>query len=141
MKLAEFKYIYFWEWGHRQLGRAIGVAWFLGFVSLSFKQKIPKGWSKKFILIGALIGLQGLIGWWMVYSGLMPEMTDVASYRLATHLGMAFCLVGLLVWFVLSLRLNFESRMLRRRSRDQKLYLYMIVEELNQFLSKLGPEY
>ena len=61
----------------------------------------------------------------MVYSGLKPGMTDVASYRLATHLGMAFCIVGLIFWFILSLRLNYGLLMVNRRNRDQKLYVSM----------------
>ncbi len=125
MTIEDFKYIYLWEWGHRQLGRAIGVVWFAGFALLMIKKWIPRGWTIKFLLIGVLIGFQGLIGWWMVYSGLKPGMTDVSSYRLATHLGMAFCIVGLILWYILSLRLNYESLMLNRRRRDQKLYVFM----------------
>ena len=125
MTIQEFKYIYLWEWGHRQLGRAIGLVWLIGFVWLATRKKIPKGWLRKFLFIGALIGTQGLIGWWMVYSGLQPGMTDVASYRLATHLGMAFCIVGLIFWFILSLRLNHGSLMVNKRNRNQKLYVFM----------------
>ena len=127
MTIEEFKYIYLWEWGHRQLGRAIGLVWCGGFAWLAIKKRIPRGWKIKFLLIGVLIGIQGLIGWWMVYSGLKPGMTDVSSYRLATHLGMAFCIVGLILWFILSLRVNYESLMVNRRSRDQKLYVFMII--------------
>ena len=125
MTIQEFKYIYLWEWGHRQLGRVIGLVWLIGFVWLATRKKIPKGWLRKFLFIGALIGAQGLIGWWMVYSGLKPGMTDVASYRLATHLGMAFCIVGLIFWFILSLRLNHGSLMVNKRNRNQKLYVFM----------------
>ncbi len=134
MTLTEFKYIYFWEWGHRQLGRAIGLVWCIGFLWLAFKKQIPSGWGIKFLLIGVLIGLQGFIGWWMVYSGLMPEMTDVASYRLATHLGMAFCIAGLILWFVLSLQLNFQAVMLRRRERDKLLFMCMNIYLIAVFL-------
>ena len=134
MTLAEFKYIYFWEWGHRQLGRAIGLVWCIGFLWLAFKKQIPSGWGIKFLLIGGLIGLQGFIGWWMVYSGLMPEMTDVASYRLATHLGMAFCIAGLILWFVLSLQLDTKAVMLRRRGRDKILFMFMNIYLIAVFL-------
>ena len=134
MTIEEFKYIYFWEWGHRQLGRAIGLAWFLGFAWLGLKGRIPKGWKLKFFSIGILIGLQGFIGWWMVYSGLLPGMTDVASYRLAVHLGMAFCLAGLVLWFILSLRLNFEAAMISRRNRDDKLYFWMKIYLIALFI-------
>ena len=125
MTLDAFKTIYLWEWGHRQLGRVIGLVWFVGFFWLLITRNIPDGWKGKFFIIGVLIGFQGLVGWWMVYSGLMAEMTDVASYRLATHLGMAFCIVGLILWFILLLERKAESLMLGRRNRDKTLSIYM----------------
>lgn len=125
MTLDAFKTIYLWEWGHRQLGRVIGLVWFVGFFWLLITRSIPDGWKGKFFIIGVLIGFQGLVGWWMVSSGLMAEMTDVASYRLATHLGMAFCIVGLILWFILLLERKAESLMLGRRSRDKTLSIYM----------------
>ena len=125
MTLDAFKTIYLWEWGHRQLGRVIGLVWFVGFFWLLITSNIPDGWKGKFFIIGVLIGFQGLVGWWMVYSGLMAEMTDVASYRLATHLGMAFCIVGLILWFILLLERKAEALMLGRRNRDKTLSIYM----------------
>ena len=125
MTLDAFKTIYLWEWGHRQLGRVIGLVWFVGFFWLLITSNIPDGWKGKFFIIGVLIGFQGLVGWWMVSSGLMAEMTDVASYRLATHLGMAFCIVGLILWFILLLERKAESLMLGRRNRDKTLSIYM----------------
>ena len=134
MGLNEFKYIYLWEWGHRQLGRSIGVVWIIGFIWLALGRLIPKGYLVKFGFLGVLICFQGFIGWWMVHSGLMPEMTDVASYRLAAHLGMAFSIIGLILWFILSLGLKFETEMVRRRSRDQKLYRFMNLYLVTLFL-------
>ena len=125
MTLDAFKTIYLWEWGHRQLGRVIGLVWFVGFFWLLITRNIPDGWKGKFFIIGVLIGIQGLVGWWMVYSGLMAEMTDVASYRLATHLGMAFCIVGLILWFLLLLGRKAEALMLGRRNRDKTLSIYI----------------
>ena len=125
MTLDAFKTIYLWEWGHRQLGRVIGLVWFLGFFWLLITRNIPDGWKSKFFIIGVLIGFQGLVGWWMVYSGLMAEMTDVASYRLATHLGMAFRIVGLILWFILFLERKAEALMLGRRNSDKTLSIYM----------------
>ncbi|MEM9269583.1 MAG: COX15/CtaA family protein, partial [Pseudomonadota bacterium] len=94
MSLAEFKVIYWWEWGHRQLGRVIGLVWGLGFLWFLLRRQIPKGWTGRLLLLGGLGGLQGAIGWWMVSSGLTGTMLDVASYRLATHLGLAFVILG-----------------------------------------------
>ena len=133
MTLIEFKYIYYWEWGHRQLGRVIGLVWLIGVLSLALKNNIPRGWKLKFFLIGVLIGFQGLIGWWMVYSGLVAGMIDVASYRLATHLGMAFCIVGFIFWAILSIRTDRALAMVSRRSRDQRLYAFMIAYLITLF--------
>jgi cytochrome c oxidase assembly protein subunit 15 len=94
MELSDFKVIYWWEWGHRQLGRVIGLVWAFGFFGFLLARKIPTGWTGRLALLGALGGLQGAVGWWMVSSGLRGSMMDVASYRLATHLGLAFIILG-----------------------------------------------
>ena len=96
MSLAEFKMIYWWEWGHRQLGRFIGLVWAAGFIWFLARRQIPPRWTGRLLVIGALGGLQGAIGWWMVASGLSAGMVDVASYRLAIHLGLAFAILGLI---------------------------------------------
>lgn len=103
MSLSEFKTIYWWEWGHRQLGRVIGLVWAAGFLWFLVRKQIPTGWTGRLIAVGALGGLQGAIGWWMVSSGLTGEMVDVASYRLAIHLGLAFVILGLIAWYVFML--------------------------------------
>ena len=74
MSLPDFKAIYWWEWGHRQLGRLIGLVWALGFAGFLVSRRIPTGWTNRLFMIGALIGLQGAIGWWMVHSGLQEGM-------------------------------------------------------------------
>lgn len=104
MTLEAFKTIYWWEWGHRQLGRLVGLVWAAGFLFFWAKKMIPPGWTGRLLLTGALGGLQGAIGWWMVASGLTGRMVDVASYRLATHLGLAFAIFGVLIWFAWQLR-------------------------------------
>jgi heme a synthase len=70
MSLEEFKVIYWWEWGHRQLGRVIGLVWAVGFLWFLARRQIPAGWTPRLLGLGALGGLQGAIGWWMVASGL-----------------------------------------------------------------------
>lgn len=104
MTLEEFKSIYWWEWGHRQLGRFVGLVWLLGFLFFLVTKRIPKGWTPKLLGVGILGGLQGAIGWWMVSSGLTGRMVDVASYRLATHLGLAFVILGVIAWLVWQLQ-------------------------------------
>ena len=98
MDLAGFKVIYFWEWSHRQLGRFIGLAYALPFFYFLFRRRLPQGQTLKFFGIMLLIGIQGGIGWWMVASGLVNDRVDVSQYRLATHLGVAFIILGSLFW-------------------------------------------
>ena len=122
MSLAEFKTIYWWEWGHRQLGRVIGLVWAVGFFYLLFSRKMPQGWTPKLLGLGALGGLQGAIGWWMVASGLQEGMLDVASYRLATHLGLAFVIFGVITWFILQLSRRSADLLQARRAGDSRLW-------------------
>ena len=122
MLLSEFKIIYWWEWGHRQLGRIIGLVWFLGFSWFLVSKKIPVGWTGRLLTLGALGGFQGAVGWWMVSSGLSNNMLDVASYRLATHLGIAFIILGFILWYTLILGLSKADLLVRLRTRDQSIY-------------------
>jgi cytochrome c oxidase assembly protein subunit 15 len=121
MSLEEFKVIYWWEWGHRQFGRLIGLVWFVGFLGFLLTRKIPAGWTPRLLGLGALGGLQGAIGWWMVSSGLTGTMLDVASYRLATHLGLAFVILGLIAWYVFLLGRSEAELMQARRGREDRL--------------------
>ena len=121
MSLSEFKFIYWWEWGHRQLGRLIGLVWAAGFGYFMVRRQIPTGWTPRLLFIGTLGGLQGFIGWWMVSSGLEEGMLDVASYRLATHLGLAFVILALITWYVLRLSRREAELLQARRSGDARL--------------------
>ena len=124
MELADFKQIYWWEWGHRQLGRFIGLVWAIGFFGFLIARKIPAGWTGRLILPGALGGVQGAIGWWMVASGVTQGegMTAVASYRLAVHLGLAFVILGVIAWYVFMLGREERDLMQARRGKEAKLY-------------------
>lgn len=121
MTLSEFKGIFWWEWGHRQLGRVIGLVWAVGFFGFLALRKIPNGWTGRLLGLGALGGLQGAIGWWMVASGLENGMLDVASYRLATHLGLAFVIFGVIIWFILRLSRREVDLLQARRLADAQL--------------------
>lgn len=121
MTLEEFKGIFWWEWGHRQLGRVIGLVWALGFFGFLVSFQIPKGWKGRLLGIGALGGAQGAIGWWMVSSGLTGSMVDVASYRLATHLGLAFIILGLIAGYVFLLGRSETDLLVARRGAERKL--------------------
>ena len=122
MTLEEFQFIYWWEWSHRQLGRFIGLVWAVGFFGFLAARKIPTGWTGPLLGLGALGGLQGAIGWWMVSSGLGGAMLDVASYRLATHLGLAFVILGLIAWYVFKLGRAESDLMQARRAGERGLF-------------------
>jgi cytochrome c oxidase assembly protein subunit 15 len=122
MTLEAFKTIYWWEWGHRQLGRLIGLVWAVGFAGFALARQIPPGWTGRLLTLGALGGAQGAIGWWMVSSGLSGDRLDVASYRLATHLGLAFVILGFLAWYVFLLGRSEADLMTARRGREAKLF-------------------
>ncbi|PIE18131.1 MAG: heme A synthase [Proteobacteria bacterium] len=122
MTLEGFKRIYWWEWGHRQLGRVIGLVWAIGFLGFAAARQIPAGWTLRLLLLGALGGLQGAIGWWMVHSGLQEGMISVASYRLAVHLGLAFTILGLIAWFALRLSRREGDLLQARRLAEPKLF-------------------
>ncbi|MCB2128093.1 MAG: COX15/CtaA family protein [Rhodobacteraceae bacterium] len=122
MGLPEFKAIYWWEWGHRQLGRIIGLVWAAGFAGFLVTRRMPAGWAGRLFGLGLLGGVQGAVGWWMVSSGLTGRMVDVASYRLAIHLGLAFAILGLIAWYMLSLSRREAELLQVRRSRDGRLF-------------------
>lgn len=121
MTLEAFKGIYWWEWGHRLLGRVIGLVWAVGFFGFLLARQIPVGWTGRLLGLGALGGLQGAVGWWMVSSGLTGAMVDVASYRLAVHLGIAFAILGLTAHFILELGRSESALLVARRGAERKL--------------------
>ena len=123
MSLEDFKIIYWWEWGHRQLGRIVGVIWLVGFIWLYFTKKLDKLWITRVGVLGVLGGLQGFIGWWMVSSGLTGRMVDVASYRLAIHLGLAFLIISLITWYILQTNKDDQEKLRSRRAREGQLLL------------------
>ena len=97
MSLEAFKVIYWWEWGHRQLGRVIGLVFFLPFVVFLLQRKIQKPALGPLLTLFALGGLQGFMGWYMVQSGL-TDRVDVSQYRLAMHLGLALIIFSSCLW-------------------------------------------
>ena len=97
MDLAAFKVIYWWEWGHRFLGRFIGIVFIVPFLAFWAGKRIPGWLMPRLIFILVLGALQGVLGWFMVMSGL-TERVDVSQYRLAAHLGAAFVILGFILW-------------------------------------------
>ena len=103
MSLEEFKEIFFWEYFHRLWGRLIGIIFIIPLLFFIIVKKIPKSILSKLFLILFLGGLQGLIGWWMVKSGLVNDPT-VSQYRLTIHLSNALLILSLLIWVYLDVK-------------------------------------
>ncbi len=103
MSLQEFKIIFWWEWGHRFLGRLIGIMFLVPLIYFSFKVKFKK--LINFYLIFFLICFQGFIGWYMVSSGLVDRI-DVSHFRLSVHLLIAFLILSLIFWNYLTIKAN-----------------------------------
>ena len=103
MDLAAFKFIFFWEWVHRLIGRLIGLAFALPLAWFALKRAIPAGYGWRLVALLLLGGSQGLLGWYMVQSGLV-DRTDVSHFRLSAHLLLAFFILAALVWTALDLR-------------------------------------
>jgi cytochrome c oxidase assembly protein subunit 15 len=102
MGLAEFKLIFFWEWLHRLLGRLIGVAFALPLAWFAIRRAIPGGYGWKLTGLFLLGGAQGVLGWYMVMSGL-ADRTDVSHFRLSAHLLLALAIMAALIWVALDL--------------------------------------
>jgi cytochrome c oxidase assembly protein subunit 15 len=103
MTVEDFKTIFFWEWLHRLWGRLIGVAFALPFLWLLLRRRIPPGLAPRLAGILVLGGLQGVLGWAMVKSGLVDRV-EVSQYRLVAHLGLAILLYAAILWTALDLR-------------------------------------
>jgi cytochrome c oxidase assembly protein subunit 15 len=102
MSLDEFKTIYWWEWTHRFLGRLIGVVFLLPFAAFWVAGYIPRQLLPRLIGLFLLGGLQGVVGWYMVKSGLV-DRTSVSQYRLMIHFGLALLILDYTLWLLLGL--------------------------------------
>ncbi|MBK9265855.1 MAG: COX15/CtaA family protein [Polyangiaceae bacterium] len=100
MTLESFKFIYWWEWSHRFLGRFIGLAFFVPFMFFWVTRRIERAAVPRLLGLFVLGGLQGLLGWYMVKSGLVDRV-DVSQYRLAAHLTLAMAIYAAIVWTAL----------------------------------------
>lgn len=99
MTLGEFQYIYWWEWGHRFLGKMLGLVFLLPALFFLFTGRL-RGRFRVTLTLFALGAAQGAVGWWMVTSGLFARV-DVSPVRLAVHLGMALIILALALWVAL----------------------------------------
>lgn len=104
MTLATYKSIFFWEWVHRLLARSIGAAFALPLAWFALRGAVPRGFGPRLVGLLALGGLQGVVGWWMVKSGISHDV-KVSHLRLATHLLLALTTMAGVVWTALDMRL------------------------------------
>ena len=102
MSLEDFKFIYWWEWAHRFLGRVIGLAFFLPFAYFAVTGALNLKTALRCGVLFVLGGLQGALGWYMVSSGLVDRV-DVSQYRLAAHLTLATVIFGAILWVAFGL--------------------------------------
>lgn len=100
--LDDYKFIYFWEWFHRFIGRIIGLVFFVPFVYFLIKKKLSSETVKKCLVLLAMGGFQGFLGWFMVRSGLIDN-PDVSHFRLSLHLTFAFITFAYTLWVALDL--------------------------------------
>ena len=117
MTLQEFKIIFWWEWGHRFLGRVIGISFLIPLVYFSFKIEFYK--LLNLYLIFFLICFQGFVGWYMVSSGLVDRV-DVSHFRLSIHLLIAFLILSLIFWNYL------KTKIINNNTRKISVFLPLI---------------
>ena len=122
MSLAEFKSIFWWEYGHRVLGRFIGLIYFIPLLVFYSKGWIPRSWNLRLLVLFGLGGAQGLMGWYMVKSGLV-DVPHVSQYRLTAHLGLALIIFAMMFYFALDF-LRGEVRRVQVDSLYIKLTFY-----------------
>lgn len=103
MALDDFKNIFFWEWFHRLWGRLIGFVYVLPLIWFWVRNQIPAVYKPRLFVFFILGGLQGVLGWWMVKSGLV-DRPDVSHFRLAAHLSLALIIYSALIWTIFDLR-------------------------------------
>ena len=133
MTLADYKFIYFWEWFHRLLGRIISVAFAVPLVWFWIKRRIPAGYKVRLVALLVLGGLQGVFGWFMVRSGLSEQVTDVSHFWLSIHLLTALVTLGALVWValdLLELHRNPSARSARLTGTGAAVFVVLFIQLL-----------
>ncbi len=125
MSLQEFKIIFYWEYAHRILGRIIGLFFLLPVLYFSFKKNINQKYLNYCYLILLLVILQGIIGWYMVKSGLVNNIS-VSHYRLSLHLIMAFLIISIIFWLILNI-INKTQKYFFKKQKYNYLFYFLII--------------
>ncbi len=129
MTIEEFKVIFYWEYFHRLLGRIIGLMFLIPLIYIAFKKIVEKKVLNIFYLIFFLILFQGLLGWYMVESGL-TENTTVSHYRLSLHLFFAFIIISLLYWNYLNFKFLVNKSFFNLKNILTKLLFLLILFQI-----------
>lgn len=136
MTLAQFQFIYWWEWTHRLLGRLIGAVFLLPFLFFAWTGAITRRDIPRMMALFVLGGLQGFVGWWMVESGLETRIS-VSQYRLAIHLGVALILFAAILWTALEYLRSPPTNGERLRAGKRVAFAFPIFIYLQMLLGAL----
>jgi len=128
-QLSDYKFIYFWEWFHRLIGRIIGLVFIIPFVYFLFKKKIDKATLKKCYILLGMGALQGFFGWFMVKSGLVNN-PDVSHYRLSLHLTFAFITFAYTLWVALDLIYPEKKEVILPLRKIARITLFFILLQI-----------
>lgn len=131
MSLSEFKVIFYWEYFHRNLGRLIGLFFLIPLIYFYLEKKIEKRFISTCFLVLILILIQGAVGWYMVQSGLVNDIT-VSHYRLSLHLIIAFFIISIIFWMLINIRNNSSKKFFRNNKRNYIFYFlfFLIILQL-----------
>lgn len=125
--LQNFKFIFFWEWFHRLWARALGVVFLIPFIIFLIQKRFIRGMVRPMIILFLLGGLQGLVGWIMVQSGLVGDRTSVNHFKLAAHFISAMILLCYTLWFALRLLIRDADRSLAPGLHQYTLWMIIIL--------------
>ena len=131
MSINDFKFIFFWEYFHRMLGRLIGITFIIPFTYLIYVRALKIEYIIKFFVIFLLISFQGFIGWYMVQSGLVNNVS-VSHYRLSIHLFFAFIILSTLLWYYLNLSTQINKSFFNSTNSFSsiKILIYLIFTQI-----------
>ena len=129
MTLEEFKVIFYWEYFHRLLGRVIGLVYLIPLIIFTFAKVFNKKSLIIFYFIFFLILLQGVIGWYMVESGLTSNIS-VSHYRLSLHLFLAFVIISFLIWNYLNYKNNIKKKFFNLKPILPKIFFIFILFQI-----------
>ena len=125
--LSDFKFIFFWEWFHRLWARLLGVVFLIGFVYFLMRKKFSRQMVFPMVILFLLGAMQGLIGWIMVKSGLLPQRFNVGHVELTTHLIAAIILLAYTLWFALSLLPGMQQKVISNQLRRMVYALIILL--------------